>query len=91
MGIVKFIPRKRLCAVCKKREATVLCDAIIGTSRFAGHPPRSHIHQHGENMFSDVPMQKNITCDLPMCGKCATKVTPYMDLCPTHYKGGARW
>ena len=71
-----------LCKVCKKRKAIVLCDAITGHSKYVGHPPR--IDGIIDYKF---PMESVITCDKPMCARCTTKVTEYMDLCPECAKG----
>jgi hypothetical protein len=79
-NIPEIIPADERCKVCNKRKSTRLCDAITGEYRYAGHPPKIN----GE--FSDEPMSGVITCDMPMCEKCATQVTPYMDLCPEHSK-----
>ena len=79
MGDVKeFDVNAVLCSVCRKRKAIVLCDAIIGNMRYAGHPPKVN------GVFSNEPMESAITCDKPMCSRCTTKVTEHMDLCPEH-------
>ena len=74
----KFTGRK--CCICGK-EATRLCDAIIGESSYIGHPPK-------KNGVVDwnTPMSNKVTCDKPLCDKHATAITEGMDLCPEHAK-----
>lgn len=61
----------RLCHFCKKRIATKLCDAPTMILRYIGHPPK-------ENM----KMKNVMSCDLPMCDRCATKIINGVDYCP---------
>jgi hypothetical protein len=68
------------CCVCGK-EATKLCDAVIGKSHYAGHPPRIN----GVVDWS-IPMAEQITCDKPLCDRHAIAITDCMDLCPEHAK-----
>ena len=81
MGDVKEVDfNAQLCCICRKRKAVALCDAVIGYSRYAGHPPRIN------GVISNEAMETAITCDRAMCSECTTKVTEYMDLCPEHAK-----
>ena len=73
-----------LCSFCKKRPATKLCDAPIGTSRYIGHPPR-YLMQKAKNYntaWLNLQMQKTITCDRRICDHCATQVAAGIDYCP---------
>lgn len=78
-------PKKTLCSVCKKRTATRLCDFPIGTSRYVGHPPRGQMREAKKHSvaWKKVEMSKTITCDKPLCDKCAIKVHENFDLCPS--------
>lgn len=73
-----------LCSHCKVRPATLLCDAPIGRKNYIGHPPR-HLMEKAKNWnyaFVKVEMSEVITCDRPICDKCATRVAEEIDLCP---------
>ena len=62
---------KNVCEFCKKREATLLCDKVIGVSRWVVPP-------------SDLPLstdERIVTCSRRICKKCATNIDG-MDLCP---------
>ena len=76
--IPDFSNRKK-CISCGK-QATKLCDIVTGVASWAGHPPRKN------GVFTDqlgeVPMQWNLTCDKPICDKCAVSLNEYMDICP---------
>ncbi len=69
MPVVQF--PEHPCQVCHKREATRLCDKILGEFTFAGHPPKG----------SGLPLHNIMTCDRPICDKCAVNIGG-MDLCP---------
>lgn len=60
-----IIPIDKRCEFCK-REATLLCDVIVG--EYVGHPPK------GEKSI-------NVTCDNKICDKCTIKLKN-MDICP---------
>lgn len=63
--------------------ATRLCDFVIGTARWAGHPPRfltGGIH----NPVS--LMSHTMTCDRLICDKCSVHVNESFDICPKHYE-----
>lgn len=69
------------CPICKKREATQLCDYIVRYDNgiiFFRHRP----------LFNKVnsPGYKHETCDLPLCKECAVEVGTDADICPHHYK-----
>lgn len=70
---------KKKCISCG-RQATKLCDIVTGVASWAGHPPRKN------GVFTDqlgeVPMEWNLTCDKPICEKCATHMNEHMDICP---------
>ncbi len=69
------------CAICKKREATKLCDYIIEYDN-------SVIFFRNRQLFNKVnsPGYKHETCDLPMCNECAKNIGVEVDFCPHHYK-----
>ncbi len=71
--ITEFNSSAILCKFCRKRKATKLCDAIVTRGSYAGHPPKG-----------ETKIEFTSTCDNAICDKCSTKVTEYMDLCPTH-------
>lgn len=68
------------CAICKKREATKLCDYIVKYDN-------SIIFFRNQKLFEKVnsPGYKHDTCDLPMCDDCAKNVGHHVDFCPHHY------
>ena len=68
------------CCICGK-EATKLCDAVIGESRYLGHPPKKD-----GVIDCSTPMSSYITCDKPLCDNHAVSITKSMDLCPEHAK-----
>lgn len=69
------------CALCKKNEATKLCDYIVEYDN-------SVIFYRNFKLFQEenAPRYKHKTCDLPMCEKCAKNVGIEVDFCPYHYK-----
>jgi len=69
------------CPLCKKREATRLCDYIIRYDN-------SIIFFRNRQLFNKVnsPCYKHETCDLPMCEECSHSVGVNVDFCPHHYK-----
>lgn len=81
-----ILPFGPLCSNCKKRVATRLCDFPVATSRYIGHPPRSEMlrSQTVTYAFYTVRMSKTITCDRPLCEKCAVKNGKNIDFCPKH-------
>lgn len=72
------------CCICNKRVATRLCDFPIGTSRYIGHPPKSQLQEAKrlDVAWKKVEMKKTITCDKPLCDKCAIKINGNVDICP---------
>jgi hypothetical protein len=69
MGEVSNFP-ENICQSCKKREATLLCDKVLGTRHYCGHPPKNN-----------GKMNEIITCDNKICTKCAVNIDG-MDVCP---------
>lgn len=68
------------CAICRVREATKLCDYVIGYEH-------STIFLRGYKQFVQENTRcKHETCDLPMCGECVKKNSRNIDFCPHHYK-----
>lgn len=75
-----------ICTMCKKRPATKLCDFPLHKSRYVGHPPR-HLMQQAQSTayaFKEVKMSWTITCDKPLCDRCAISMNADIDFCPTH-------
>ena len=70
------------CIFCGKL-ATKLCDFVLGTARWAGHPPR---YITGGIHNSESPMSHIMTCDRPICDKCAIHINESFDICPKHYE-----
>jgi hypothetical protein len=66
--VIKF--PEHICQVCRKREATLLCDRVTGEYKWAGHPPKRTMKMNGL-----------ITCDTMLCKKCATNIAG-ADYCP---------
>jgi hypothetical protein len=59
------------CSFCKKREATLFCDFVIGYSWTTAKDEKGRmIGSYHE------------TCDNQICGECAIKVSGY-DFCPS--------
>lgn len=75
------IPFDNHCAICKKREATQLCDYIIRYDN-------SIIFVRNRILFNKLNSAgyKHETCDLPLCKECAKSVGNHVDLCPHHYQ-----
>lgn len=73
-----------MCSFCRARPATRLCDAPIGRMTYIGHPPRSEMMKakSWDVAFHTVEMTKTITCDRPICERCATRITADIDFCP---------
>ncbi len=69
------------CPICKKREATQLCDYII-------HYDNGIMFVRNRQLFNKVnsPGYKHETCDLPLCEECAYEIGANVDVCPHHYK-----
>ena len=68
------------CAICKTREATRLCDYVIGYEV-------SILFLRNYKDFMEENMRcKHGTCDLPMCQECAESLGTHVDFCPHHYK-----
>lgn len=70
------------CPICKKREATLLCDYVTE------YHSQSVIFVNGPyEAFKAANEGPRIdTCDLPMCSECAKHITDGVDFCPHHYK-----
>ena len=75
-----------ICSICKSRPATKLCDFPTGRSRYVGHPPRYLMDQakNTKYAFKEIQMQWAMTCDKPLCDKCAISTAHEIDFCPTH-------
>ncbi len=73
-----------LCSYCRKRLATKLCDAPIGTARYIAHPPRTMMQKAKSfsTAFLTVKMKWTETCDMPICDECATEISRGIDYCP---------
>lgn len=69
------------CAICKKREATLLCDYVVGYNNSVIFICGNHEKFKEENSGC-----KHETCDLPLCEKCAKKNGNNVDFCPYHYQ-----
>lgn len=69
------------CPICRKREATQLCDYIVRYDN-------SIMFIRNRNLFNKVnaPGYKHETCDLPLCKECAYVVGTNVDMCPHHFK-----
>lgn len=68
------------CAICRKREGTLLCDYVIGYNN-------SIIFIRDYKKFVEENSAcKHETCDLPMCEECAENIGHNVDFCPHHYK-----
>lgn len=82
-GVIQIIPAQDRCQDCHRREATKLCDFAFGET--------------GVTFYRNYQKFRNqqpglITCDKPLCNKCARKFFA-MDICKGHYKkieGGRR-
>jgi len=67
------------CNFCKQ-SASKLSDKVIGLVGLSGHPRRiDGIIQYKESM------SHNLTCDKPICDKCAIHLNEHMDICPDCY------
>ena len=66
---------KQLCSVCHKRQATKLCDFVVGYQA----APFFHAYLDVESY------EPHETCDVALCDMCATSV-PDFDFCPAHVK-----
>lgn len=69
------------CAMCKKREATQLCDYIVRYDNSVVFL-RNRIDFNKANS----PGRKHETCDLPICKDCSHDIGMNVDVCPHHYK-----
>lgn len=70
------------CAICKVREATLLCDYVTeyhSQSVIFVNGPYEAFKSANEGLRID-------TCDLPMCEECAKHITDGVDFCPHHHK-----
>ncbi|MDG4525891.1 hypothetical protein [Streptococcus suis] len=74
--IVQYIPKYDICHECHKKEATKLCDFVLGESRVTFF-----------RNYSQFKEQKTgiITCDNPLCDSCSNRFHS-MDLCKNHFK-----
>lgn len=68
------------CPICKKREATHLCDYVIKYSNAVLFMRNYH------DFVRENRGTKNDTCDLPLCEECACDIGVNVDVCPHHYK-----
>lgn len=70
------------CAICKKRQATLLCDYVTD------YYSRAPILVNGTyKAYVDANSGPHTdTCDLPMCSNCAKHITGGVDFCPHHHK-----
>lgn len=68
---------KTPCALCRKKEATHLCDFVVEYNRnpifVRGFEKFKEINEHGHDK----------TCDLPMCNECRYE-EGQADFCPYH-------
>ena len=71
----KIVPFRNVCPICKKKEATKLCDYVI--DYLQPHFYRSRLDSRNSLKYE--------TCDLPMCEECAVNHLAY-DFCPHHNK-----
>lgn len=70
------------CPICKKREATLLCDYVTEYHSMAViFVSGSYEAYKAANQGPRID-----TCDLPMCDECAKHITDGVDFCPHHYK-----
>lgn len=74
------------CSVCKKKEATKLCDFPVGRARYVGHPPRYLMEQvkRSDIAWKKLDMEWTMTCDRPLCSECAIEMRNGIDFCPCH-------
>ena len=72
---------KKKCISCT-RQATKLCDIVIGVAIWAGHPPR---YLTGGVHNPEVHTRYNLTCDKPICNECAIDLNEHMDICQECY------
>ena len=76
MNEVTYIDEYVKCSICNKRKATLLCDM----------PKQQIMHFHvklpiGETDFKNSFKKTTITCDNPICEKCATQVGAGIHFC----------
>jgi hypothetical protein len=65
---------KNPCFVCKKREATQLCDFVV-----------DYVWTTMKDERGRMIGNTHITCDMPLCKECSYKVAGF-DFCPYHKK-----
>lgn len=68
------------CAICRKKEATQLCDYVIrydNSTIFIGNY---------KEFVEENSRCKHESCDLPICKECAKEGGQNVDFCPHHYK-----
>lgn len=65
------------CAICKRKEATQLCDYIIS------YEETYFVSDYRQ--FKELNACKHNTCDLPLCKDCAARHGSH-DFCPTHHE-----
>ncbi len=58
------------------KQATKLCDIVVGGIHCVGHPPSV------DGVISNFQMLQKITCDTPICDSCAIHLNEFMDICP---------
>lgn len=76
MGNVIKIGEFTTCNICRKRQATVLCDMPVGIAK------NLHVRMKGgitdyENSFKSY----TVTCDRQVCEKCAIVVNSNFHFC----------
>lgn len=70
-----------LCAICHKRQATILCDFPTGRVKNF-HMRNSDGTTDFENSFKEY----TTTCDNPVCSKCAVEIKPGIHFCKKCYE-----
>jgi hypothetical protein len=70
---------KNPCAICRKREATQLCDFVVRYDNsiiFLRNWKEFQLENAGGH---------HETCDLPLCKKCSHQAGHHVDICPHHH------
>ena len=67
------------CAICKKREATQLCDYVID------YDHTLIFFRNWKDFKEANESPRYETCDLPICKECSHERNN-LDFCPHHYK-----
>lgn len=82
MGEVVEVGKFISCSICHKRQATLLCDMPLGLEKT--------MHMRLENGLTDYEnsfKEFTITCDKPICEKCAVEVNPEIHFCKSCIEG----